>query len=482
VVSVAANVASDYYQVIIQGTAAGIPARTASLTVYVNTPPSGPNNVEYQFCDPSAVPAFFAFQDGTNAWQRVTPVTSGGVTKFGFNIAQGRGGVLIVSQTATSLAADVLRVGRTVNARQFGTTRASRRYLQRRRSGTQSLTSSARRSFAVDVYETTVIHATTAELAQDGTATCALTAPTKTITGNIIGVPNGAYGIASFGNVVQIFEGGVATNPVSFDVPAGPKDLVGSLVTTPGAHPSRLILFRNLNIPDGGSLPAPIDYNGPASRAPATATVTISGGSGDNLETFVDFVTPNNGVGLWFELTSSPAATRPWAGFSANDMQSGDMHALIVFASAPNDDFRVTGKYVGPVTNQTIAMGPAMNATTASQIAAGAYPRFRFQGTLPTEYNKLAWIDVMPTNSGNTYSMVATGAYLAAAGSALTYDLTMPDVAGLPGFPVASRLAAGSNDLATTGDGFTGQGVFEPRPTLGGEFKAAVRITSVTVP
>ncbi|MGH7693728.1 MAG: hypothetical protein ACRENH_02045, partial [Gemmatimonadaceae bacterium] len=98
------------------------------------------------------------------------------------------------------------------------------------------------------------------------------------------------------------------------------------------------------------------------------------------------------------------------------------------------------------------------------------------------EYNKLAWIDVTPTNSGNTYSIVATGAYLTAAGSALSYNFTMPDVAGLPGFPVASRLAAGNNDLAATGDGFTGQGVFEPRPSLGGEFKAAVRITSLTVP
>jgi len=142
-------------------------------------------------------------------------------------------------------------------------------------------------------------------------------------------------------------------------------------------------------------------------------------------QTFVDFVTPNNQVGIWFELTSSPAATRPWAGFSTNDMQSGDMHALIVFASAPNDDFRVTGKYVGPVTNQTIALGPAMNATTATQVAAGAYPRFRFQGTLPPEYNKLAAIDVTPTTSGNTYSIVATGAYLTAAGSALSYSFTM---------------------------------------------------------
>jgi len=481
VLSVAATVAAANYALTIQGSATGITTRTVALQLTVTSPPSGGNNVEYQFCDPTAVPAFFAFQDGTNAWQAVAPVTSGTVTKFGFNITQGRGGVLIVSQTAASTVADVLRAGRSLKVREHTATRAGLRDIRRRGTAGQSLTSTSRRSLA-DVYETTVSYATTAELAQDGSASCAQTVPTKTITGTVTGVPNGSYGVASFGNTVRIFEGGVSTNPVTFDVPSGPKDLVGSLITTPGAHPSRLIVFRNLNIPDGGSLPSAIDYNGPASRAPATATVTVNGGSGDSLETFVDFITVNNEVGIWFELAKSPAATRPWAGFSANDMQSGDLHALIVFASAPNEDFRVTGKYVVPVTNQTVAMGPALNATTLSLVTAGAYPRYRFQGTLPTEYDKLAWIDVMPTNSGNTYSIVATSAYRTVAGSAVSYDFTMPDVAGLPGFPVASRLAAGSNVVATTGDGFTGQGIFEPRPTLGGEFKGAVRFASLTVP
>ena len=482
VLSVAANVAPANYPLTIQGSATGISSRSVVLQLTVIPAPSGGNNVEYQFCDASDVPAFFAYQDGTGAWQSVSGSTSGGVTKYAFNIAQGRGGVFVVYRTVASSVADVLSVGRNASTWHNAARVPSWRSIAReRRSAGAHLTRTLRRSFAADVYETSVIYASTAELAQEGIASCAQAAPTKTITGTVIGVPAGSYGIASFGNTVKIFEGGVATNPVTFDVPAGPQDLVGSLVTTPGAHPSRLILFRNLNIPDGGSLPSAIDYNGPASRAPATATVTVSGGSGDSLETFVDFVTVNNAVGIWFELTKSPAAKRPWAGFSANDMQSGDLHALIVFASAPNDDFRVTGKYVGPVTNQTIALGPAMNATT-SQVAAGAYPRFRFQGTLPPEYNKLAGISVMPTASGNRYDIVATGAYLTAAGSALAYDFTMPDVAGLPGFPIASRLAAGNNDVVASGDGFTGQGSFEPQRSLGGEFKAAVRITSVTVP
>ena len=481
VLSVAANVSAGNYAITVQGSAAGIAARTVGLQLTVIPPQSGGNNVEYQFCDPTAVPAFFAFQDGTNAWQAVAPVTSGTVTKFVFNITQGRGGVLIVSQTAASTVADVLRVSRAVNVRR-ATTRTSLRGLQRRLASVNSLTSSARRSSVADVYETAVIYATTAELAQDGIATCAQTAPTKTITGNAAGVPAGAFGFVSFGTTTEIFDGGSSTVPLTFDVPNGPRDLAGARMATPGTPPNKLILFRNLNIPDGGSLPSQIDFNGPASLSPATANVTITGGSGDDLETFVDLVTANTEVGIYSDLAPSPSATRPWAGLNSTDMLTSDLHGLIVFASAPNDDFRVTLKYVGPVANHTIALGPAMTATTATQIAAGAYPRYQFQGTLPPEYNKLLAIDVAPTTSGNTYGTVATSAYLTAAGSALSYNFTMPDVAALPGFPVASRLVAGNNALATTGDGFTGQGIFEPHPSLGGEFKAAVRIISLTVP
>jgi hypothetical protein len=58
----------------------------------------------------------------------------------------------------------------------------------------------------------------------------------------------------------------------------------------------------------------------------------------------------------------------------------------------------------------------------------------------------------------------------------------MPDVAGLPGFPVAARLTAGTNTLSLDAFGFTGPGIFDLRPTLGSEFKAADRFRRVIVP
>ena len=58
----------------------------------------------------------------------------------------------------------------------------------------------------------------------------------------------------------------------------------------------------------------------------------------------------------------------------------------------------------------------------------------------------------------------------------------MPDVSGLAGFPAAARLTAGINDVSASGFGFTGTGVFGLQPSLGSEFKAAVRVATVTVP
>jgi hypothetical protein len=83
-------------------------------------------------------------------------------------------------------------------------------------------------------------------------------------------------------------------------------------------------------------------------------------------------------------------------------------------------------------------------------------------------------------DEGNLVSIIATGTYLAASGNGLGYDLTMPDVVGLTGFPMASRLTAGTYRIAASGFGSTGPDL---RPTVGTEFKtAARRSTTIDVP
>jgi hypothetical protein len=337
----------------------------------------------------------------------------------------------------------------------------------------------------VDVYETLVLYASTTELAEDGALTCARTLPTKSIRGTVAGVSPGQYGRVSLGNTTRIFNGATSTNPITFSgVQGGLVDFVGSRLPVAGAPPDRAVVFRNLNIPDGGALPSVIDFNGPNSFVPASATVTVTGASGDRLEVYVEVITATSWGLFWNELSKSTATSRPWAGLNAANLMPGDFHGLVVFGgqSATPDDFRVTVKYVGPVSNQTIALGPIVNAATVSQVAAGTYPRYRFQGTVPAEYNKGLGLHLFPEDVGNVFTSLTTAAYLAGAGGATSYDMTMPDVSGLAGFPVAARLTPGTNLAMTDAYGFTGAGIFDVRPAPGGEFRASVRVTTIDVP
>jgi hypothetical protein len=479
VVTVAANVAPGTYPLTIQGTATGPGVKTTTLTVTV-PPPSTGGSIEYLFCSESATPVFVAYQDGDGPWQAVTGSSSGGATRFSFNLTQGRGGVMFVYLTPASIVAATDRTGtlRQV-ARPSGVRDKIRSRVAGRRNGTLIP------SFSADTYLTEVLYGSADELAEDGSGNCALTQPTKTITGTVAGVPVGAYGFVSLGGASDIFDGGIPNNPMTFSgVPAGVVDFVG-MRTIPGNAPNKVIVFRNLNLPDGGSLPSVIDFDGSAATAPATATATITGAAGDDVEIFTELVTANGLTGGWSDLSPSQITTRPWGGLAPATMVNGDYHGLIVFANPPDGsaDVRVSLKFVGPVADQTLALGPAISEPSTSQISAGTYPRFRFQGTLPAEYNKGASLDVLSAeSSGNVFSILATSSYLAAAGNALAYDFTMPDVAGLTGFPVASRLTAGTNDVSVSGFGFTGPGIFDLLPNLGSEFKAATKGATVNVP
>lgn len=465
------------YQLTIQGTAAGPGVRTATLTVTVPDWPAG-DEVAYLFCDPDDVPDYFAYQDGTGTWRTVTGVANGAVTSYPFALSQGYGGVLMVFREEAAVRAASRNAGRMTNLLKTDPGRSGPLSQLRASTGTST-------AALAEVYYTWLLYGSGAELALDGLVACAQDPPAKTVSGNVIGVSPGAYGIVSVGYITKIFDGAASSNPMTFaDVPGGPVDLIASR-TTPGNTPDRILLARNLSLLDGGTLPADINYTGSGSSAPATAAATVTGGAGDDLEIFVDLVTANGQAGLWFDLSPSPDANRVWAGLSPTVMQSSDLHGLFVFASASDGsgDLRHAIKYVGPVEDQTLTLGPVINPLASSQVDGGTYPRFRFQNALPAEYDKRLTIDVFGPGLGNGYSILATGAWLDAAGSLGAFDITMPDVAGLAGFPAAARLTPGTNDVVVSAAGWVnGPGIFDLRPTLGAEHKESTRYGTITVP
>src|SRR5688572_1931623 len=472
-IAVGATVAPGNYPIRIRGSALGVPERFVVFQLTVTPQPSGGVGLDYAFCDPVSAPAYFAYQDGTGAWQRVTAVTAGGVVRFPFNLTSTHGGVMAVYRIPVGVD---LRVPQRY--------RAGRHAFDRKVRGQRQRVVADLAAPLTEIFSTEVMYATKAEFTQEAAQSCARSFPTKTVSGTVVGVPAGQYGVVALGGSGAIFDGAASQNPVVFhDVQSGLVDFFGTR-TTPGQAPNRAVVFRNLNPAFISSLPQAIDFNGPASFQPAAATVTITGGLGHRYEVYTSVHTATSNVGFWNDIAPTTNATRPWAGLNAASTVAGDFHGITVFASPPNEpnNFRVTVKYVGAVSDQTIAFGTIANAASTSLVTGGTYPRYRFQGSFPAEYNKAIGIVMAPEDEGNEFSAYTTSAYLAATGSASAYDVTMPDVSGLAGFPTASRLSAGTNGVSTDAYGFTGAGVFDLVPAIGGEFRASVRWTTIVVP
>lgn len=480
-ISVAPSVAPGTYPLAIQGTTTEITSRTATLDVTVLLPPSVGSNVQYLYCSAQSVPTFFAYQDGTGPWLPVSPTAANGVTRFSFNLAQGRGGVVSVFKFQ---GFPVLGRGRRSSSLSL------RGPLFHSPPAMRSRTDSG--ALFGEQYGTEVLYGTTAELAQDGFENCALTLPSRKVMGAVTGIQSGQYGIMSLGGAINIFDGAVATNPVKFeDVRTGLVDFVGSRVTNPGQAADRIVLFRHLNIPATGALPSPIDFNGPASLAPATAAATLTGGGSDDLEMYVELITSNGALRLWSDMSPTPVSTRPWIGLVPSATVASDYYSLTAFASASDETLGVTGyrvssKYVGgPVADQAMTFGPPMIPGTVTLVAGGGYPRYRFEGLIPPEYAAgSASVEVTGSDdfSSSYYFFIATNAYLAAKGNPLLYDFVMPDFTSVPGFPIDSRLVGGINGVATSAVGFSGPGIFYVRPNVGSVSREALRYSTITVP
>jgi len=450
------------YTALVTATADGAASATVSWQLTVT--PLG--TIQYLFCDVGSAPTFAAFQDGSGVWQRVTGTDTPQGTRFTITLTQPSGGVLFVHKDQQAL-------------------RGPTPYLDQLRSSHQrSGIALSERSVRAGEYLTEVLFGSVAELAEDAAATCQETGLTREVTATVNGIPAGSYGIVSLGGNTTILDGAAAGNGISFpEVPLRLLDLVGTRAT-PGMAPDKMILRRNIDLENSNVLEEPIDFNASAAITPVTALATITGGNGDQLEIFTDIILSSGQAGLWFDLAPSPNAARTWAGLPQSALETGDYHALVVFATPEGTgDFRVSLRYVGIVINQTLALGPSMPQTLSQALGTGPYPRYRFQGTIPPEYGRGLSLEVAGADgSGNQLSILATKTWLAANGGADAYDIAMPDVASLAGFPAAARLTVGENVVSVSGFGFTGPGIFDPRPTLGREFKAAVKSAVINVP
>lgn len=469
------------YTITVTGSATGVSNATATFTLQVTqAPPS--TQVEVQFCSSSENPVFFAYQDGTGSWQRVTGTLSGGIYRYAFSLTQNRGGVFFVQLSGTSTP----RWAPGARARQPVLSRVLPVALAR-------LGLAPVAAAAVDTYETIVFYGTATELASEGLADCSQSTVTKTVSVPVTGLRDGEIATLSLGGSTE-FVFNPANSPAVktvqlTDVRSGVIDLLAARADVLAVETNKLVDVRDLNPADGSTLPFTVDFEGVNAYAPASAQVTIANTGGDLLLFFGNLITANGDAALIdveHGVPPAPDVTRVWEGIPTARLKAGDIQATYVIASpatTPTDEVRTHIAFSTSVQAMTQTLGARLPTPAATSIGLPAYRRLRVQGALPADYSKLVGASFEPPGGGgNEVLVIQTGAYLVATGSNTAYDLSIPDLTALAGFPFVAGLPAGPIEVMVDVSGWTGAGVQVPVAVNGTILQTASKSVTVMVP
>ncbi len=219
---------------------------------------------------------------------------------------------------------------------------------------------------------------------------------------------------------------------------SGPEDLFAyrsrfSFSGTPPLHNTdRLIVRRNQNPANGATLPA-FDFNGPEAFAAATSSLTIIGGTPDQIDmgyVASDDCLLKDGVStLYSDIDVS--SINVIAGIPASEQITGELHCLRILGSNPDWSVLRLFATMGPQTVQV----PSMAAPLITPLTAG-YARLQADYTVPASMYAAPYGNTRfsyTENDGNTVSINTSFAWLSSA----TVSSAPPEFDGLAGWDAA---------------------------------------------
>lgn len=402
-VQATAGTATGTFPLTVRGTGSGV----ADQTTVVNATVSGGGgtfSVTLTFCSADA-PVWAARQDGTGNWERVNPTTGSSYT---FTFTQGRGGIAVVDTVGTGTELQVL-------------------------------------------YATTADFGNIADVLSFGG--CGF----KTINGSVAG-PFTATDIATVSMAYSsaFLVGPNATYQLT-DVPDGPQDVVAARASIASGSPvtNSIIVRRLVDSTHGAFLPV-FDFDGSEAVAPATAQVTVASMGALDTVAIQSVYNGNRGsafgiVALLEYLNGDGAVT--YASVPVNLLGAGDIQLLQATGNAAGvpGNVRMAGVYFRSASNRTLTLGPVLGTPTVTTVATTPYVRPRVQLTTQPEYNRQVNTIFEQGSLNRTVSLLATGAYF---GTPTSWDVTVPDFSGLPGWNNAWGLAdATATTWSTTATG-----------------------------
>ena len=394
-IAAVSTVPAGTYPVTVTATGAGINGtQTTTLNVQVTPAQGGSGDVAISFaaCDPGGVPIWFAAQNGTGPWTRITPTNN----TYSFT-AGATNGVAWVTPADSGFATNV-----------FYGTRAE-------------LTAIALGSQCTSAVETT---------------------GSKHLTGSFTGAdPRGTVTVALGGATAEA----VVTHGLNFaidNVPTGRRDLV-ALVAFPNTNGtlafSRMIFRRGVNY--STSIPTLDFVAGADAFAPTFKPIQVTNGLPDQVAATASFLSANGNSGDYLTDPAGPAGNVGYVGVPDAMLQPGDLHVVSVFAAAASGTaFRLVVLMRHLAVADAVTFGPALNQPTVTTIGTSPNLRLRTQLAFQSEYGAAA--SAQFDQGANSVSVTTTAAYTGGTPAAWTLDI--PDLASA-GYNATWGLKSGSS-------------------------------------
>jgi hypothetical protein len=379
-------------------------AQTTPLNIQVTPAAGGSSNVAFSFanCDPTEVPVWFAAQNGTGAWARVT---AGANNTFAFSIG---------------------------SAGSFAMVRPDGQG-----------------------FSTTVFYGSKADI-----TALALGSPchgvnpsggTKRLTGSITSGGAATHQFVSIGGAFiqhPAFQGSGFTLD---GVPAGQRDLIAANFNNDAndnTSITRIILRRNVNY--ASSIPAIQVFGGTEDFLPANGRIVTNNTGTDQTVLHVSFVSANGASAPYSTVLGSAPARIPFPGLPDAVLQPGDLHALDLTAtpaSGSSARAAVLLRHSAKVDADTVTLGPTLNQPTITSLGTSPYLRLRAQLASQASYNVAALAEY--AQGPNSVSVLLTANY--ANGTPATWVLDIPDLTSAGYDPTWGFKSGSSVDWQVTG-------------------------------
>ena len=295
-----------------------------------------------------------------------------------------------------------------------------------------------------------VLYGTPAELAteSDTTPDACTTGGGKTLHGSVAGLDLSELATISIGAFGRTSVAPRLGLDFTVDgVLSGPQDLLA--VRTRESAPPRLILRRDIDLPDGSVLPS-LDFASAEAFDVATANVDIQNGGADEVLNSTALLTRHGTFPLPFGESRVAATTEQYIAIPPARLLATDLQQLHVSTAGATP--RTTDLYFRLPIDLTVTLGAPLIPPSFTISGSEPMLRPRAQFVAQSDYDKLTSVVYDQSSSTAFVAISMTPSYAALSGG---YDLEVPDLSSVAGFDASWGLHSGAvvnwNALRTGG-------------------------------